>query len=372
MAEKDDMERKRSEEEFKVSAARISDLSKYANDFMILLDEDYRFLEVNERVVEVYGYSREELRTMRAVQFRAPEAKANFAEDFKVAQTTGKALFETVHQRKDGTTFPVEINLRLVDVGGKKFYQAIIRDITERKAVEERMNALNQHLKASMQQLMASNQQLRANEQQLKAANQQLRASEQHIKVVNLQLESSNLQLRREMAERNQIAEALKNSEAMLRSVVSTVPIGIGIIYDKSIQWTNDYLLQLSGYARKDMMKQSARLFYDSDEQYAQTRDRFYSELREKGKAEIETQWSIKGGGTRSIFLTGAFLEGRDESRGVVFAALDVTERKKMEEELRKKIREFEIIFKSAVGREERIVELKNKIKELEQKLKEK
>jgi len=44
-----------------------------------------------------------------------------------------------MHQRKDGTPFPVEISIRIIEVEGKKFYQAIIRDITKRKQVEEKL-----------------------------------------------------------------------------------------------------------------------------------------------------------------------------------------------------------------------------------------
>ena len=53
----------------------------------------------------------------------------------KLRRSTG-VLFETVHRRKDGTTFPVEISSRSIEVDGKKFQQGIIRDITERKNVE--------------------------------------------------------------------------------------------------------------------------------------------------------------------------------------------------------------------------------------------
>ncbi|MDD5585071.1 MAG: PAS domain S-box protein, partial [Candidatus Omnitrophica bacterium] len=130
-------ERKKAEEEARLSATRISYLSKYANDFIILLDENFRFIEVNERVVDFYGYTSEELKGMYAPQFRTPAAKKDFLNQIKVAQVSGKALYETMHQRKDGTKFPVEISLRAIDNEGKRFYQAVIRDITERKKAQD-------------------------------------------------------------------------------------------------------------------------------------------------------------------------------------------------------------------------------------------
>jgi PAS domain S-box-containing protein len=129
-------ERKKVEEETKLSASLIHSLSRYANDFIILLDENFRFLEVNERVVDYYGYTHEELIGMHASQLRSPDTKEEFNQQIKIAQVSGKALYETVHQRKDGSVFPVEISLHAIDNDGKRFYQAVIRDITERKQAE--------------------------------------------------------------------------------------------------------------------------------------------------------------------------------------------------------------------------------------------
>jgi PAS domain S-box-containing protein len=131
----------RLDEELKRKAvdAHYSYLTKYANDFIILLDEGLHFLEVNDRVVDMYGYTHEELIGMHASQLRAPETRHNFAEQIKVAQRKNGAIFETIHMRKDGTKFPVEISLRSIDTKGKRFYQAIIRDITERKKAEEEL-----------------------------------------------------------------------------------------------------------------------------------------------------------------------------------------------------------------------------------------
>ena len=139
-------ERKKAEEKAKLSATLIHYLSKYANDFIILLDENFCFLEVNERVVDFYGYTREELIGMHASQLRAPETNEEFIKQMKVVQVSDKALYDTMHQRKDGTKFPVEISLHAIENEGRKFYQAIIRDITERKRTELELRRANRAL----------------------------------------------------------------------------------------------------------------------------------------------------------------------------------------------------------------------------------
>ena len=138
--------REKAEEEAKLSAKHIDYLSKYANDLIILLDENFNFLEVNERVVDFYGYTHEELIGMHASQLRAPETKDQFIDQIKLAQVSGKAIYETMHKRKDGSLFPVEISIRTIDNEGKKFYQAVIRDITERKKAEKELQNAHQQL----------------------------------------------------------------------------------------------------------------------------------------------------------------------------------------------------------------------------------
>ena len=133
---RDVTERKKAEAKLSILHEQHTYLTKYANDFIILLDENFNFLETNERVADFYGYTREELLRMCATDLRAPETKLKFAGQIKIAQTEGKTLYETVHQRKDGSKFPVEISIHRFDADGKRLYQAIIRDISARRRAE--------------------------------------------------------------------------------------------------------------------------------------------------------------------------------------------------------------------------------------------
>jgi PAS domain S-box-containing protein len=112
-------------------------LARYANDIVLLLDEQGRIVEVNDRAVSAYGYTRDELLQHHIRDLRAPETLAVFESQFQRAAEPGGVLFETVHRRKDGTPFPVEVSSRTFMVEGRTFYQSIIRDIAERKRAEE-------------------------------------------------------------------------------------------------------------------------------------------------------------------------------------------------------------------------------------------
>jgi PAS domain S-box-containing protein len=117
-------------------AKRLTHVMSHANDIIIMTDEQWRIVEVNDRAVEAYGYAREELRAMRAPDLRAPEARADFPSLEARFRQQGRAVTETLHQRKDGTVFPVEVSTRKVELDGAVHGLAIIRDVTERRRAE--------------------------------------------------------------------------------------------------------------------------------------------------------------------------------------------------------------------------------------------
>jgi PAS domain S-box-containing protein len=118
-------------------AQQYDHLKKYANDIILLFDAQGVILEANDRALSAYGYSPAELLNLRVEELRVPESRAAFAADMEIVARQGGLVFETVHQRKDGSTFPVEISARLMELEGRKLYQSIVRDITERKKAEE-------------------------------------------------------------------------------------------------------------------------------------------------------------------------------------------------------------------------------------------
>ncbi len=112
-------------------------LTKYANDIILLMDQDMKIIEANDRAIESYGYSRDELLQLRLVDLQSLETRSNFVVPMKDIGEQGGLVFETEHQRKDGTRFPAENSTRVIEVEEKRFYQSIIRNVTDRKRAEE-------------------------------------------------------------------------------------------------------------------------------------------------------------------------------------------------------------------------------------------
>jgi PAS domain S-box-containing protein len=112
---------------------------KFANDIILLIDKDLNIVEANDRALEFYQYTRKEFMGMKIEKIRAPETLSQLSENLNNVNENESATFETIHKRKDNTTFPVEISSRVVMIEGAKYYQSIGRDITERKSVENEL-----------------------------------------------------------------------------------------------------------------------------------------------------------------------------------------------------------------------------------------
>ena len=112
-------------------------LSLQARDIILFLEPGSgRIIEANQAAVQAYGYDHDTLLTMNIADLRAPETLGVLAEQYRSANDQG-LRFETVHRRKDGTRFPVEVSAIGSDVGDERLIVSIIRDISERKAAEE-------------------------------------------------------------------------------------------------------------------------------------------------------------------------------------------------------------------------------------------
>jgi len=139
-------ERDRLEAEGRAMGRHLEFLGRYGNDIVMVLDHQGRVLEANDRAVEAYQRSREELCRLHIEDLRVPEAKADYPGQFEQVRHTSAVRFKTVHQRRDGTRFPVEVSSMAFDLDGRAMVQSIIRDITEQQQYENRIRALNEQL----------------------------------------------------------------------------------------------------------------------------------------------------------------------------------------------------------------------------------
>jgi PAS domain S-box-containing protein len=128
-------ERKRAEETLR----RYELLAAHSRDIILFIRrEDGRILEANTAAEAAYGYGREHLLELTIFDLRAPGTLADAPLQMLDADAGG-ILFETVHRRRDGVSFPVEVSSRGAVIGGVQTLISVARDITERRLAEEEL-----------------------------------------------------------------------------------------------------------------------------------------------------------------------------------------------------------------------------------------
>ena len=129
------------EEELRASEARFRTFVDHATDAFFLHDDDLLIVDVNRQACDNLGYSREELIGMHPRDFDVGLDAASVA---RLAQRVGageSVTFETLHRRKDGTTFPVEVRAGMFQQTDRRFRLSLVRDIGDRKLTEEALRA---------------------------------------------------------------------------------------------------------------------------------------------------------------------------------------------------------------------------------------
>ena len=127
-------------------------LSEYTNDIVIILDEHRRIVGANDRALEAYGYTREELLALTVDDLRSSEGAAGVPEQFGLVMSAGSLKFESAHCRKDGARIPVEVSARRFEQGGHSFMQSVIRDISERQAARRALQESESQFRSIFEQ----------------------------------------------------------------------------------------------------------------------------------------------------------------------------------------------------------------------------
>ena len=98
--------------------------------------ETLRFVDINEKACLDLGYTRRELLSLTIFDIEPTLDQSSVARVREELQKSGSVTRETSHRRKDGSTFPVEINLKHVQLDWD-YIVTVVRDITERRRAEE-------------------------------------------------------------------------------------------------------------------------------------------------------------------------------------------------------------------------------------------
>lgn len=129
-------ERKVAENALRESEQRFRTLVEQATDALFVVAPNGRFLDANQEACSTLNYSREELLQLSVTDVQKAVSIEELAHDWKM-EPGQPVTREGIHQRKDGSRFPVEVRIGRIEIGGKPVLLALARDIAERKQMEQ-------------------------------------------------------------------------------------------------------------------------------------------------------------------------------------------------------------------------------------------
>lgn len=209
-------ERLRAEEALKLSQFSID----CSDDTMLWIGDDGHIFNANRAACRALGYSHMELIGLHVSQIDPLIARESFADSRDRLKAAGSLIYESIHRRKDGTTYPVELRQNFLDFEGHEYSCCMCRDITERKHAEMELS------RQALHDALTGLPNRRYLEQCLNAAIERARPEKQVVGVVYLDLDGFKLvndtlghavgdQLLKKVAAR--LRESLRDSDMLFR-----------------------------------------------------------------------------------------------------------------------------------------------------------
>ena len=128
--------------------------------------------------------------------------------------------------------------------------------------------------------------------------------------------------------------EALRRSEAFMSGIFRAAPVGMGTVRDRIIGTVNDVLCRMLGYEAAELRGKNASLLYPSAQEFLRVGQVRHPLVERFGSGTVETVFRRRDGTLLSVLLGSAWMDPEHPGEGMIFTVLDITERKRAEQEL--------------------------------------
>ena len=216
-------EGKKDERKFLEAELRFRAIFEQSPYGIVIIDTGGKIIEFNETAHADLGYSREEFARLHLSDidpFQSPEEIKN---SMKEVLEKGEAEFEVRHRTKEGEIRDVHVITRVVNFCGRRVFQAIWHDITDRKQTEEILSRYREHL-------------------------------EDLVKERTAELAAVNEQLLKDVARRRSAEDKLRESEERFRRIFEDGPLGI-VTFNPGFRIlnTNKAMYEMLGYSAGEL-----------------------------------------------------------------------------------------------------------------------
>ncbi len=359
-------------------------LFESVRDPIIIIRTDGLIIDANKALIEALRYSKEELLRMNVADLRSP------ADNLKVGEHLDKSYqgysYETSYMRKDGKILPVEISAKGAMLGSEKVLFGVIRDITERKRAEETLRKTEEFnrriiassadcikvldLDGNLLYISEGGQRLleitdvkryhntnfckfweEPDQANVRSAIAMARAGGTGTFQAYCPSEKGTprwwdviitpilgpdgtaellLAVSRDISERKQAHEALRESEEKLRVLTDTATAAICILQDGQFQHVNNAIETITGYTRNELLSMDfLGLVHPGFRGYVTG---LYSDwlIGRIRRARFETKIMRKDAAERWIDVSVNTIDYRGRP-GLILTATDITDRKHLE-----------------------------------------
>ena len=309
---RDISERRQAEEKLK----HYQILCEHTCDIILFIRNDCQIIEANNAAIKAYGYSREELLSLKIQNLQVSQPRELLIEQMLQAERES-ILFETIQRRKDGSTFPIEVSWQSTVVGNERVLLSIIRDITDRKQAEAALQQANQELNLRVQ----------------------ARTDE---------LTNVNEQLQTEINKRQRTNKVLEKKEEQYRLIVETTTEGILVLNSEGkTTFVNSQMAEILGYTVDEMLGMPVFAFISEDEQ-ANAAVKI-ERCRQGIQEQQDLKFSRKDGSQLwAILSITPIFDEVNQYAGALAMVTNITQRKQVEEALQESEEKFRTIVENA------------------------